>query len=211
MLCRYPTAVGAKPVGGLKRQSGLVDWRLRTGGLGVPGILGILWTAVWSALPVSDNSWSEAGRRSYHTGLSGSASRLTVRNCPFRSVTVRISALAPRGSLAVRQPIPHTHSHPPVRLQPDDRRKSQRAYFRGVIAPLFASFVKAAARAWTHVLNRADVRRQGSREQARTPRVKARSPRVLVDRIDDQTITINGTFQRNTEEGVVVNVFGALA
>ena len=30
----------------------------------------------------------------------------------------------------------------PVRLQPDDRRKSQRAYFRGVIAPLFASFAE---------------------------------------------------------------------
>ena len=60
------------------------------------------------------------------------------------------------------------HYLTPVGRQPNDRRKSQRA--RGDIAPLFASFVKAAARAWTHVLNRADVRRQGSREQARTPR-----------------------------------------
>ena len=100
MPCRYPTTVGAKPVGGLKRQSGLVDWRLRTGGLGRLGRLGrlrILWTAVWSALPVSDNSWSKAGGRSYHTGLSVSTSRSTVRNRPFQSVTVRISVLAPRG------------------------------------------------------------------------------------------------------------------
>ena len=63
-----------------------------------------------------------------------------------------------------------TSQLPPACWATAQRQAPQPAGTRGVIAPLFASFVKAAARAWTHVLNRADVRRQGSREQARTPR-----------------------------------------
>ena len=45
---------------------------------------------------------------------------------------------------------------------------------QGALSHSRTGFVKAAARAWTHVLNRADVRRQGSREQARTPRITKR-------------------------------------
>ena len=66
--------------------------------------------------------------------------------------------------------------HPPVGRQPNDRRPSQRASLRGVIAPLFASFAEESA---TGAYSRTQLERrrpQGSREQARTPRVKREHP-----------------------------------
>ena len=150
--------------------------------------------AAWYALPVSDNSWSEAGERSYNTGLSGIASRSTVRNCPFQSVTVCFSALAPRGCLAVRQLISRdsgvTHQLPCLSCRRRDKRhttavrrnhslphacwataqrQAPQPAARGDIATLFASFASEKRGEWTYVLDPSGERRKARESKRERP------------------------------------------
>ena len=62
---------------------------------------------------------------------------------------------------------PRKRRHPPLPWSPTGDTKPAKPV-GGDIAPLSGSFSEAAARAWAHALNRADVRQKGSREQARS-------------------------------------------